>query len=98
MNDEEEGRGSKETQNIDDIIYGCPLVIFDINFFSRFQARDLMVLCQLFFLPADHGAVGLQLLEDFFWLKRNANSMIPPGTPGESTHLKIKLLNLIPGF
>ena len=42
-----------------------------------------MVLCQLFFLPSDHGAVGLQLLEDFFWLKRNANSMIPPGTAGE---------------
>ena len=54
-----------------------------IYFYHSFhKARDLMVLCQLFFLPADHGAVGLQLLEDFFWLKRNANSMIPPGTPG----------------
>lgn len=49
-----------------------------------------MVLCQLFFLPADHGAVGLQLLEDFFWLKRNANSMIPPGTAGETNSLRLK--------
>ena len=53
-----------------------------------------MVLCQLFFLPADHGAVGLQLLEDFFWLKRNANSMIPPGTPGGLVRLDSQPLQL----
>jgi hypothetical protein len=42
-----------------------------------------MLLCQLFFLPAEHGSVGIQMLEDFFWLKKSANAMLPPGTIGE---------------
>lgn len=47
--------------------------------------KDLMLLCQLFFLPSDHGKVGLELLNDFFWLKRNATTMLPPGTPESGT-------------
>ncbi len=42
-----------------------------------------MLLCQLFFLPNEHGPIGLELLEDFFWLKKNANAMLPPRTLGE---------------
>lgn len=44
--------------------------------------KDLVLLCQLFYLPSDHGRIGLALLEDFFWLKRCATTMLPPGSPG----------------
>ena len=36
-----------------------------------------MLICNLFQL-------GLSLLEDFFWLKRFATTMLPPGSPGAS--------------
>ncbi|CAG0883171.1 unnamed protein product [Cyprideis torosa] len=33
---------------------------------------DLMLLVDLFYLPFEHGAAGLQLLNEFHWLKMNA--------------------------
>ncbi|KFB46846.1 AGAP002287-PA-like protein [Anopheles sinensis] len=35
-------------------------------------AADLMLLCDLFYLPFEHGSKALQLLAEFFWLRNNA--------------------------
>ena len=34
---------------------------------------DLALLCDLFYLPFEHGGQGLQLLHEFNWLKSNAH-------------------------
>lgn len=34
---------------------------------------DILLLCDLFYLPFEHGKQGLQLLNEFQWLKTNAN-------------------------
>ncbi|XP_058467226.1 protein O-GlcNAcase [Malaya genurostris] len=36
-------------------------------------ASDIMLLCDLFYLPFEHGSKALQLLTEFYWLKTNAN-------------------------
>ncbi|XP_044271057.1 protein O-GlcNAcase isoform X2 [Tribolium madens] len=35
--------------------------------------EDLSLLCDLFYLPFEHGGQGLQLLQEFNWLKSNAH-------------------------
>lgn len=35
--------------------------------------EDLSLLCDLFYLPFEHGAQGLQVLQEFNWLKSNAH-------------------------
>lgn len=36
---------------------------------------DILLLCDLFYLPFEHGKQGLQLLNEFQWLKINANAI-----------------------
>lgn len=38
--------------------------------------EDLVLLCDLFYLPFEHGSQGLQLLQEFHWLKTNAQLVI----------------------
>lgn len=38
--------------------------------------EDLSLLCDLFYLPFEHGGQGLQLLQEFNWLKSNAHLVI----------------------
>lgn len=38
--------------------------------------EDLYLLCDLFYLPFEHGARGLKLLVEFNWLKANANVLL----------------------
>ncbi|KAG5894231.1 hypothetical protein JTB14_002280 [Gonioctena quinquepunctata] len=38
--------------------------------------EDLALLCDLFYLPFEHGGQGLQLLQEFNWLKSNAHLVI----------------------
>ncbi|XP_030766914.1 protein O-GlcNAcase isoform X2 [Sitophilus oryzae] len=38
--------------------------------------EDLALLCDLFYLPFEHGSQGLQLLQEFHWLKSNAHIVI----------------------
>ncbi|CAG9761146.1 unnamed protein product [Ceutorhynchus assimilis] len=38
--------------------------------------EDLALFCDLFYLPFEHGAQGLQLLHEFHWLKSNAHVVI----------------------
>lgn len=37
---------------------------------------DLNLLCDLFYLPFEHGSKALQLLNEFYWLKSNALLLI----------------------
>lgn len=39
-------------------------------------ADDLNLLCDLFYLPFEHGSRALQLLNEFYWLKTNANILL----------------------
>ncbi|XP_019868330.1 protein O-GlcNAcase isoform X2 [Aethina tumida] len=38
--------------------------------------EDLSLLCDLFYLPFEHGGQGLQMLQEFNWLKSNAHLVI----------------------
>ncbi|CAB3372754.1 Hypothetical predicted protein [Cloeon dipterum] len=38
--------------------------------------EDLILLCELFYLPFEHGSQGSQLLQEFAWLKMNAAAVI----------------------
>ncbi|XP_053984265.1 protein O-GlcNAcase isoform X2 [Hylaeus volcanicus] len=40
---------------------------------KRLMQEDLSLLCDLFYLPFEHGGQGIQLLQEFNWLKSNAH-------------------------
>jgi hypothetical protein len=40
---------------------------------DQLNHEDLALLCDLFYLPFEHGGQGLQLLHEFNWLKSNAH-------------------------
>lgn len=40
---------------------------------SEMTIEDLHLLCDLFYLPFEHGNQGLHLLHEFQWLKTNSN-------------------------
>ena len=46
---------------------------------SPLMVKDLLLLTQLFYLPSEHGQTGLDLLNEFYWLKRNGTAMLPLG-------------------
>ncbi|KAL0811252.1 hypothetical protein ABMA28_009678 [Loxostege sticticalis] len=48
-------------------------------------ADDLLLLCDLFYLPFEHGSRGLRLLHDFNWLTTHAASMLPRGNKPETS-------------
>ncbi|KAH8264228.1 hypothetical protein KR038_004797 [Drosophila bunnanda] len=57
---------------------------------SRITGEDLGLLCDLFYLPFEHGSRGLKLLSEFNWLKGNANVILQDrsavgGDAGKST-------------
>ena len=39
---------------------------------NKLTQEDLCLLCDLFYLPFEHGGQGIQLLQEFNWLKSNA--------------------------
>lgn len=41
--------------------------------------EDLSLLCDLFYLPFEHGGQAIQLLQEFNWLKSNADIVIKKG-------------------
>ncbi|KAH8312042.1 hypothetical protein KR044_009075 [Drosophila immigrans] len=43
---------------------------------ARINSDDLNLLCDLFYLPFEHGIRGLKLLSEFQWIKGNANVML----------------------
>lgn len=46
----------------------------DGNFKISFD--DILLFCDLFYLPFEHGKQGIQLLNEFHWLKTNANVLL----------------------
>ena len=46
---------------------------------SPLMVKDLLLLSQMFYLPSEHGQYGLDLLNEFYWLKRNGTAMLPLG-------------------
>lgn len=54
------------------IIYLGP----NCNFRTELMMEDLSLLCDLFYLPFEHGSQGLQILQEFHWLKTNAQLVI----------------------
>ncbi|XP_015594300.1 protein O-GlcNAcase isoform X2 [Cephus cinctus] len=43
---------------------------------KQLTQEDLSLLCDLFYLPFEHGGQGIQLLQEFNWLKSNAQVVI----------------------
>ena len=43
---------------------------------NSLTVEDLHLLCDLFYLPYDHGTQGIHLLNEFQWLKENANVVV----------------------
>uniref|UniRef100_A0A182MJ35 protein O-GlcNAcase n=1 Tax=Anopheles culicifacies TaxID=139723 RepID=A0A182MJ35_9DIPT len=39
---------------------------------KQITSVDIMLLCDLFYLPFEHGSKALQLLSEFYWLRNNA--------------------------
>ncbi|CAB0039448.1 unnamed protein product [Trichogramma brassicae] len=48
----------------------------EINTDKQLTCEDLSLLCDLFYLPFEHGGQGIQLLQEFNWLKSNAHVLI----------------------
>ncbi|KAG6462439.1 protein O-GlcNAcase isoform X2 [Manduca sexta] len=48
-------------------------------------AEDLVLLCDLFYLPFEHGSRGLRLLHDFNWLATHAATLLPRTNRTESS-------------
>lgn len=46
------------------------------NCLQNITCDDILLFCDLFYLPFEHGKQGLQLLNEFQWLKINANVML----------------------
>ncbi|XP_063389386.1 protein O-GlcNAcase isoform X1 [Cydia fagiglandana] len=46
---------------------------------------DLVLLCDLFYLPFEHGSRGLRLLHDFHWLTGHAAGTLPRGNKPETS-------------
>jgi len=47
--------------------------------------EDLSLLCDLFYLPFEHGGQGIQLLQEFNWLKSNAYVVMKKSKEEEQT-------------
>ncbi|XP_065372571.1 protein O-GlcNAcase [Calliphora vicina] len=46
---------------------------------SKMTPEDLYLLCDLFYLPFEHGTRGCKLLNEFNWLKANAHVLLDEG-------------------
>lgn len=47
--------------------------------------EDLLLLCDVFYLPFEHGPQGMQLIQEFNWLKINAH--LVAGNPSKSSSM-----------
>ncbi|XP_012287820.1 protein O-GlcNAcase isoform X3 [Orussus abietinus] len=56
--------------------------------------EDLSLLCDLFYLPFEHGGQGIQLLQEFNWLKSNAHVVINKLKEEDESASKADLLKL----
>ncbi|KAH8306245.1 hypothetical protein KR018_005071 [Drosophila ironensis] len=83
MREENEG-DSTQTNDNDTTLVGCS---------SKITIEDLSLLCDLFYLPFEHGSRGVKLLVEFNWLKANANVVLrdrPVGGAGGDASKSMK--------
>lgn len=74
-NDSENHEGSDNT----DVVPQEPA---DVE--KQLTHEDLSLLCDLFYLPFEHGGQGVQLLQEFNWLKSNAYVVMKKSKEEES--------------
>lgn len=60
-----------------------PQELVDID--KQLTPEDLSLLCDLFYLPFEHGGQGIQLLQEFNWLKSNAYLVMKKSKDEEPT-------------
>lgn len=54
---------------------------------SEMTVDDLQLLCDLFYLPFEHGSRSLFILNEFYWLKNNARILVASdGGGGKQRH------------
>ncbi|KAL5282972.1 MGEA5 family protein [Megaselia abdita] len=65
----------------------------ELNLESDFKSvneDDLLLFCDLFYLPFQHGNQALKVLNDFFWLKNNANVLVSRNKNDSSVKIEIQ--------
>ena len=67
------------------------LLVRDVE--KQLTHEDLSLLCDLFYLPFEHGGQGIQLLQEFNWLKSNAHIVIQK-SKAEEPNSKADVSNL----
>ncbi|ALC47423.1 Oga, partial [Drosophila busckii] len=55
---------------------------------NKMTIDDLYLLCDLFYLPFEHGSRGLKLLSEFQWLKTNATVLLQERAAGSGDGVK----------
>lgn len=50
---------------------------------KEITVNDLFLLCDLFYLPFEHGSRSLQIINEFYWLKSNATVLISSYKKGQ---------------
>ncbi|CAH0721034.1 unnamed protein product, partial [Brenthis ino] len=58
---------------------------------NTLTADDLLLLCDLFYLPFEHGSRGLRMMHDFHWLNAHAASILPRGNKPETSEWRRRL-------
>lgn len=79
-------------------IYCSQFVLFYL-LYRDLTEEDLLLLCDLFYLPFEHGPQSVQYLQEFNWLKSNAylvsNENVRKSKKSDSTESKPEVLILI---
>ncbi|XP_053619430.1 protein O-GlcNAcase [Plodia interpunctella] len=74
------------TDNADEPVEIEPLLEPESTDPNALTAEDLILLCDAFYLPFEHGSRGLRLLTDFHWLVTRAANLLPrPHKPQETS-------------
>lgn len=71
------------------------IIFFIFRKVSDLTYEDLALLCDLFYLPFEHGSQGLQLLQEFNWLKSNAHLVIAANQKGDKANPEVRVLLLL---
>jgi len=76
---ENDSENHENSDNVDVITNQEPV---DVD--KQLTQEDLSLLCDLFYLPFEHGGQGIQLLQEFNWLKSNAHVVMKKSKEEES--------------
>lgn len=76
---ENDSENHESSDNVDVV----PQELVDID--KQLTPEDLSLLCDLFYLPFEHGGQGIQLLQEFNWLKSNAYLVMKKSKDEEPT-------------